>query len=160
MTATFVVVEVIRSTPWNGVVNVGNNSSTKVAMCPDGGTALDARSPVDVPSNSVSSNIAVVDVAEVFVIATPERSEPIAPGVPETSAYIRKAALVPSAGTPASATVTPPMASENTPTPEGDELPASRATRTDPTDVAPAGLDVCSRTELRGAIAYAKAEPI
>ena len=147
-TATCVEVDRMRSTPWNGVVKVGNNSSTNTETCPDPGITLDAVNPEEIPSSVVSSKMAVVAADDVFAIARPDRRDPIAPGVPATSAYIRNAVLLGDADTPASVTLTPWLDPEKITSPDALKLFASRTRRTDPTESA-AGFEVSKRRALR-----------
>ena len=142
---------VTRTIPLNGVLNEGNSSSMNRATCPEGGTSTAALIPIVVPSSSVSSKVTFVKLPAMLVIATPVRTEPTSPGVPAVSAYTRNPVPEVPAGTLASATVTPPLDSENTLNPAGAVLPEFGVTRIDPVWTAD-GFELRNLTEVRGSM--------
>jgi hypothetical protein len=98
----------------------------------------------------VSSNDTFTGLAEEFATATPVSIDPICPDIPDDSAYKRNALPGGSAGTPASATVTPaPFRNEKTATPEGVRVPPLGIKRTDPVFTVAAIPAVCTNDDAR-----------
>src|SRR6267142_657884 len=94
------------------------------------------------------SRLTVTGAADGFAMARPDLMEPIWPGVPETSAYIRNASPAVRAETPASLTVTPLVFNEKTAIAVG-AIPAG-VMRTEPTWGLDPVLPVTRRTLERG----------
>src|SRR5438552_14203438 len=78
-----------------------------------------------------------------------------APKLPNDSAYKRNAVPSRAAGTPACATVVPPVLNENTATPDGVPVPAAGMTCTEPTRTSPLPA-VANRCADRAGIEYEK----
>src|SRR5438094_149475 len=81
----------ILSRPVNDCGRLLKKSVTNWETLPDAGTVTDAAEAADVPSRLNNCRFTVTWFADEFAIATAVCMEPIAPGIPEDSTYMRNA---------------------------------------------------------------------